>query len=138
MNRRDPSKPPRPGMRWSERFGMWMDRDVRSPQRRIQDERILNSIQKDRKRIQSALRRAKRPGAKTLDDTAGRVARSVLRSLIRARENAGLSQSEVARRMGVPQPVVVRLEAGTHSPTLATLSRYATAVGVKLVIRQPA
>ena len=51
---------------------------------------------------------------------------------------AGLSQSDVARRMGVPQPAVARLEAGTHSPTLTTIARYSSAVGVALEVRQPA
>jgi hypothetical protein len=40
--------------------------------------------------------------------------------------------------MGVPQPAIVRLEAGTHSPTLTTLARYASAIGVDLDVRQPA
>jgi transcriptional regulator with XRE-family HTH domain len=40
--------------------------------------------------------------------------------------------------MGVPQPAIVRLEAGTHSPTLTTLARYAGAIGVDLDVRQPA
>jgi len=66
------------------------------------------------------------------------LADALLRSLIEAREKAGLSQSEVARRMGVPQPAIVRFEAGTHSPTLTTLSRYASAIGVDIGVRRPA
>ena len=38
---------------------------------------------------------------------------------------------------GVPQAAIVRLEAETHSPTLSTLARYASAIGVDLHIRQP-
>jgi transcriptional regulator with XRE-family HTH domain len=73
-----------------------------------------------------------------VEEAATRQAELLLRSLIQARERAGISQAEVARRMGVPQPAIVRLEAGTHSPTLSTLARYASAIGVQLDIRQPA
>jgi len=60
------------------------------------------------------------------------MARIMLESLIDERKKAGLTQVAVARRMGVPQSVVGRLESGVHSPTLRTLSRYAEAVGIRL------
>ena len=50
--------------------------------------------------------------------------------LSRLREQGGLTQSEVAHHMGVSQPVVARIEAGTHvNMKLATLYRFASAVG---------
>ena len=55
------------------------------------------------------------------------------RKLIKARVRAGMSQSEVAIRMGTSQPTVARLESG-HKPSLKTLERYADAVGMKLEI----
>lgn len=59
--------------------------------------------------------------------------------LLRAREMAGLTQAEVAARMGTQAPAVARLEAGGgrggHSPSLATLRKYASAVGCHLEIR---
>ncbi len=55
------------------------------------------------------------------------------RTLIKARLAAGLTQEEVARRMGTSQPVVARLESG-HKPSLKTLERYAAAVGARLKI----
>jgi len=55
------------------------------------------------------------------------------RSLIEARLAAGLTQEELARRMGTSQPVIARLEAG-HKPSLKTLQRYAEATGAKLKI----
>ena len=59
--------------------------------------------------------------------------------LLRARKEAGLTQAEVARRMATQPSVVARLEAGggrkKHSPSLATLQRYAEAVGCRLEIR---
>lgn len=59
--------------------------------------------------------------------------------LLRAREQAGLTQAEVAARMGTQAPAVARLEAGGgrggHSPSVATLRKYARAVGCQLEIR---
>ena len=58
---------------------------------------------------------------------------ALARALIEARLAAGLTQEEVARRMGTSQPVVARLESG-HKPSLKTLERYAAAVGARLKI----
>ena len=58
---------------------------------------------------------------------------ALARSLIAARTKAGLTQDEVAKRMGTTQPVVARLESG-HKPSLKTLERYAAATGAKLKI----
>ena len=55
------------------------------------------------------------------------------RTLIEARVAAGLTQEEVARRMGTTQPAVARLESG-HKPSVKTLERYAAAVGARLAI----
>ena len=58
--------------------------------------------------------------------------------LLKARIQAGLTQNEVARRMGTKPPAVARLEAGggnkKHSPSIVTLNKYANAVGCKLKI----
>jgi ribosome-binding protein aMBF1 (putative translation factor) len=50
------------------------------------------------------------------------------------REAHGLSQSELARRMGTTQPAIARLEAGRVAPRLETLDRVASALDVRLVI----
>ena len=64
---------------------------------------------------------------------------ALLRQLLLARRQAGLSQAEVAERMGTKAPAVTRLETSLaenrHSPTIATLKKYATAVGCKLEVR---
>ena len=139
MNRREKSKPPRPGMKWSDKHRMWLDADTRSPERRRKDEKISSDAEADRERIDHILRNAREAGdAFTVDEASAILATKLLRSLIAARIKAGFSQAEVARRMGVPQPAIVRLEAGTHSPTLTTLARYASAIGVDLDVRQPA
>jgi DNA-binding XRE family transcriptional regulator len=55
-------------------------------------------------------------------------------ALIRARAAADMSQHDIAVHMGTSQPAVARLEGGKSNPSLATLRRYAAAVGAKLVI----
>ena len=64
---------------------------------------------------------------------------ALLDELLKARRQAGLTQAEVAARMGTQTPAVARLEAGggsrQHSPSVATLRKYAQAVGCRLEIR---
>ena len=64
---------------------------------------------------------------------------SLLRQMLKARQKAGLSQAQVAERMGTKPPAVTRLESsfgnGKHSPSLATLQKYAHAVGHELQVK---
>lgn len=60
---------------------------------------------------------------------------ALARQLIAARSRARLSQAEVARRMGTTQSAVARLESGARLPAMATLGRYAQAVGCRLEVR---
>jgi transcriptional regulator with XRE-family HTH domain len=62
--------------------------------------------------------------------------------MLEARSKAGLTQDAVAQRMGTTKSAISRLEAaGRHAPSLATLKKYAAAVGcelqVKLVPQKP-
>jgi ribosome-binding protein aMBF1 (putative translation factor) len=50
------------------------------------------------------------------------------------RERLGLTQAELAERMGTTQPTVARLEAGGVTPSLDTLHRAADALGLELVV----
>jgi transcriptional regulator with XRE-family HTH domain len=52
--------------------------------------------------------------------------------LVSRRLSVGLSQTEVAARMGTSQSAVARLEAGEADVRLSTLERYADALGVAL------
>jgi ribosome-binding protein aMBF1 (putative translation factor) len=58
--------------------------------------------------------------------------------VLAARQASGLTQAEVAARMGTQAPAVARLESamttGKHSPTLATLRKYVEACGKHLVV----
>ena len=64
---------------------------------------------------------------------------SLLKQMLRARKKAGLSQAQVAERMGTKSPAITRLESslssGKHSPSLATIKKYAEALGCYLEIK---
>jgi ribosome-binding protein aMBF1 (putative translation factor) len=53
----------------------------------------------------------------------------LVRELAGQRQAAGLSQTEIAARMGTSQSAVARLESGTADVRASTLERYAAAVG---------
>jgi len=55
-------------------------------------------------------------------------------AVIEARSRAGLTQQELARKMGTTQPVVARLESGGTRPSMRTLERLAKATGSRLLI----
>jgi transcriptional regulator with XRE-family HTH domain len=55
--------------------------------------------------------------------------RRLLAELVSQRRSLGLSQTEVAARMGTSQSAVARLEAVAGDVRLSTLERYAEAVG---------
>jgi DNA-binding XRE family transcriptional regulator len=55
--------------------------------------------------------------------------------LLRARLRAGLSQAELAARMGTSQSTIARLENGHTLPSTKTLLRYAEATGSKFHVR---
>lgn len=59
--------------------------------------------------------------------------------ILKARKEAGLTQAQVAERMGTKATAVARLEnaliTGKPSPSLSTLRKYAAALGKKLEVR---
>ncbi len=63
----------------------------------------------------------------------------LLDALLKARQEAGLTQAQLAERMGTQAPAVARLEralaTGKHSPSIATLRRYIKACGKNLVLQ---
>ena len=60
-----------------------------------------------------------------------------LDQVLAARKAAGLTQADIARRIGTTQSAIARLESGSgkHLPSLATLHKYASAVGCRVEIR---
>jgi len=61
---------------------------------------------------------------------------AVASQMLAARTKAGLTQEAVAALMGTTKSAISRLEsAGKHAPSLATLKKYAEAVGCRLEIK---
>lgn len=60
---------------------------------------------------------------------------AIIHELIAARMRAGLTQSQIAERMGTTQSVIARLEGGKRTPSISTVQRYADAAGCKAVLR---
>jgi DNA-binding XRE family transcriptional regulator len=63
---------------------------------------------------------------------------AILDEMLAARKSAGLSQAQVAERMGTKAPAVARLEgalaSGKHSPSIDTLRKYAAALGKRVEV----
>ena len=62
---------------------------------------------------------------------------ALLDEFLKARSDQGLTQAQVAERIGTTQSAVARMESGRgkHSPSLATLSKYAEALGCRLEVK---
>lgn len=60
-----------------------------------------------------------------------------LDQVLNARVKSGLTQAEVAERIGTTQSAIARLESVTskHSPSIATLQKYAHALGYRVEVR---
>lgn len=80
-----------------------------------------------------------RPGVRAEVERIERDESALLDALLKARQEAGLTQAQVAQCMGTQAPAVARLEralaTGRHSPSVATLRKYVTASGKRLVLR---
>lgn len=61
-------------------------------------------------------------------------ARAVALRLVQYRAEHGLTQTELARRLGLKQPAVARMETGEHAPTIRTLLRIAEALEIEILL----
>jgi ribosome-binding protein aMBF1 (putative translation factor) len=60
----------------------------------------------------------------------------LLESMIKAREKAGVTQKELAKRIGTKQPALSRLERGGFGKaTVETLKKIADALDMRLVVK---
>jgi transcriptional regulator with XRE-family HTH domain len=62
---------------------------------------------------------------------------AVLAEFLKARAAVGITQAEIAQRIGTTQSAIARLESGRgkHSPSLATLQKYAQALGYRVELK---
>lgn len=81
----------------------------------------------------------RRPGVRAEVERIERDESVLLDALLKARQEARLTQAQVAELMGTQAPAVARLErslaTGKHSPSIATLRKYVKACGKNLVLR---
>ncbi|WP_286821143.1 helix-turn-helix domain-containing protein [Mitsuokella sp. UBA4253] len=59
----------------------------------------------------------------------------IIQAMIDARKDAGLTQQELAKRTGIAQSDISKLERGNANPSLRTLRRLAAGMGKKLHIQ---
>ncbi|MBI2803475.1 MAG: helix-turn-helix transcriptional regulator [Planctomycetes bacterium] len=101
-----------------------MTKPIRSAEQKAQEEAI---------RRQHAVTPLRGPPVGVLDQDGFAAILGILAKFKAARENQGLTVSEVATRMGIEAPALVAMETGKMlNPTLATLCRWAEALGRKL------
>lgn len=78
----------------------------------------------------------KKPTVKAAVKKLDRTEFAILDEILAARKEAGLTQAQVAKRMGTQTPAIARLESslatGKHSPSLTTLRKYAAALGKRV------
>lgn len=60
------------------------------------------------------------------------LARQLAESLRRMRKEAGLTQTAMAKRLGISQPTLNRLESGSQNTTLKTLTHLCRALGCRV------
>lgn len=81
----------------------------------------------------------RRPGVRAEVERLEQEEFALLDALLKARQEAGLTQAQVAERMGTQAPAIARLEralaSGKHSPSVATLRKYVKACGKRLVLQ---
>lgn len=59
----------------------------------------------------------------------------IIRALIISRNKTGMSQRELAKKIGITQSALARFETGGTNPTLSFLQKITTGLGLKLVVK---
>lgn len=59
---------------------------------------------------------------------------TIMQAMIDARRAAGLTQQELSERTGIAQADISKLESGSSNPSLRTLKRLATGMGMRVKI----
>ena len=59
----------------------------------------------------------------------------MISELIEARKKKGLTQEELAKKIGTKQTAIARLESGNANPTVFFLEKLASALDTKLIIQ---
>jgi len=59
---------------------------------------------------------------------------SLIRAVVEAREQSGLTQKQLSELCGVKQPVIARLESAAHSPQINSMIRILKPLGYTLAV----
>ena len=68
------------------------------------------------------------------DESIIELEKELIRTMVKIREEEGLSQAQLAEKCHVKQPVIARMEKAVHSPQIDSLLRILTPLGYKLQI----
>ena len=60
--------------------------------------------------------------------------KSLIKAVIEAREQSGLTQAQLAELCGVKQPVISRLESAAHSPQINSILKILKPLGYTLAV----
>ena len=96
-------------------------------------ERRIQEATKDRPSLEEIERRLG-PGEPVTDPETAYLRATIVHKIGVAREKAGLSQAELAEKLGTDQANISRIESGARDITLETLAKLAKALGLKLTL----
>ena len=128
-------------LRWQVVHEITCERHLGEPHSKALSNGLLGKRRKSNMRTHAQIVEAlmQRPGVRAEVERISREESDLLDSLLKARQDAGLSHADVAERMGIQAPAIARLEralaTGKHSPSVATLRKYAKACGKRLVLQ---
>ena len=60
---------------------------------------------------------------------------ALIEMIIKKRLNQGITQKQLAEKIGTKQPVISRLESGTYNPSIKVLHRVAEALDAELSVK---
>jgi ribosome-binding protein aMBF1 (putative translation factor) len=84
--------------------------------------------------VEASRRRARRSAAYRKEQARLAPYEEIARLVIKHRMNLGLTQAELAERMGTSHSAISRIESGQHPTTVATLQRLAEALDLRFVV----
>lgn len=109
-------------------------KNERTPEQKARHKAIRDQAQRDKPTLQQLVASGEYTEPMPLGDYIELV--QTVAELRQAREDAGLSLADVAERTGMDRGAISKLETGVHgNPTMATLQRYAAAVGKQIVVK---
>src|SRR4051812_41905552 len=106
----------------------------KSPEERARERALREELQREKPSLDDLIREGECDADSVMTMGMYFDVQSALQALKRERIRSGISIGDVARRSGLDRAVVSRLENGKQdNPTVATLMRYAAAVGKRFV-----